>query len=67
MTFTVGSLCSGYDALSLGLHADGYVTGLVGSNDALRLLGNSNPPQQYAAAWRQLTTTVGRLFAQEVA
>jgi DNA (cytosine-5)-methyltransferase 1 len=41
---------------------DGYVTSLVGSNDALRLLGNSNPPQQYAAAWRQLTATVGQLL-----
>jgi hypothetical protein len=41
---------------------DGYVTNLVSRNDALRLLGNSNPPQQYAAAWRQLTATVGRLL-----
>jgi DNA (cytosine-5)-methyltransferase 1 len=44
---------------------DGYVTGLVDRNSALRLVGNGIVPLQGAAAVRQLAGIVTHLFAQE--
>lgn len=46
---------------------DGYVTNIPGisRNDALRLLGNSNPPQQYAAAITQLAAIVAQVLTSE--
>jgi DNA (cytosine-5)-methyltransferase 1 len=47
----------------------GYVTDVPGisRNDALRLLGNANPPQQYAAAIRQLAAIAAHLLNTEAA
>jgi DNA (cytosine-5)-methyltransferase 1 len=46
---------------------DGYVTGLVDRNAALRLVGNGIVPLQGAAAVRQLVAIVTHLLAQEPA
>lgn len=47
----------------------GYVTDVPGisRNDALRLLGNTNPPQQYAAAWQHLTGIASLVLTEETA